>query len=121
MLRAVNVERVSPLAFPALFTLAFACGGGGETNDGIDASVRDGGVALGHDGGSERDGGAARDGGTERDGGVGDGVCPPTDVTGTAVGSIMPDLALPDCAGNLHNFQDPCPRKAAYYFVYAEW
>ncbi|MEQ9498891.1 MAG: hypothetical protein RIT81_18575 [Deltaproteobacteria bacterium] len=118
----MQLEQFKPLAFPALFTLAFACGTGGGDEDNVDAPRDAGSTALGRDGGF-RDGGeeaGGRDGGF-RDGGVANALCPPSDTTGTNVGAIFPDLALPDCAGNMRNLQDPCERKAAYYFVYADW
>lgn len=118
----VQLERLSPVAFPALLAFTFACGSGGETGDAPrdGGSARDAGFALGGDAGVDRDGGP-RDSGVERDGGVANGLCPPSDGTGTNVGDIFPAIALPDCAGNLHELQAPCHRKAAYYFVYAEW
>lgn len=113
----------APLAFPALLTLAFGAACGTTSDDGLGTSARDGGTlrdAGFADAGRGTDAGVERDGGTPRDAGSSD-LCPPMGVEGTSVGSVFPNLTLPDCAGTLHNLQDPCPRKAAYYFVYAEW
>lgn len=48
-------------------------------------------------------------------------LCPPTDPQGLALGQIIPDVALRDCEGNDTSLHALCPRKAGYFFVYADW
>ena len=49
-------------------------------------------------------------------------LCPPEDGDrGLDLGQVVPDLALLTCDGTPMSLHDLCPRKAAYFFVYADW
>ena len=46
-------------------------------------------------------------------------LCPPQPPYGTAQGSTIPALSLPDCEGVMHDVHDLCKRKAGWFFIYA--
>lgn len=48
-------------------------------------------------------------------------LCPPTGAQGLELGQVIPDVALRDCDGNDTSLHALCARKAAYFFVYADW
>lgn len=79
---------------PARADLGFADGGE------VDASAPDSGVP---------------------DMGMANGLCPPQAPFGLRAGEVFPELRLPDCDGQLVNLHESCGRKAAYFFVYADW
>lgn len=48
--------------------------------------------------------------------------CPPADADiGLDLGQIIPNVDLMECDGTPVEMHDLCPRKAAYFFVYADW
>lgn len=48
-------------------------------------------------------------------------LCPPSAPFGTTVGDTFPEIALPDCDGQMHSLHDACTKTATYFFVYAHW
>ena len=48
-------------------------------------------------------------------------LCPATGAPGLSLGQVIPDVALRDCEGQDTSLHALCPRKAAYFFVYADW
>ena len=48
-------------------------------------------------------------------------VCPPPGPYGTNLGAVVPDVALPDCDGNMHTLHDLCAKKAAWLWEFAPW
>lgn len=49
-------------------------------------------------------------------------MCPPsTDDVGLELGQTIPDLSLLDCEGTPIDLHEVCDKKAAYFFVYADW
>ena len=69
-----------------------------------DAAVAD--TGLHPDASSGRDAGAS---------------CPPAGPYGVNVGDFIPDIALPDCDGNMHRLHDLCLTRAAWMFIFAGW
>lgn len=53
---------------------------------------------------------------------MGNAACPPAnDDVGLEVGQVIPNVELTTCDGLPVELHDVCPRKAAYFFVYADW
>jgi hypothetical protein len=40
---------------------------------------------------------------------------------GNQIGESIPDLALPDCDGNLHRFHDQCEKPTVWIFALEGW